>query len=392
MRIVIGCRIPSAGGGVRTYVESISTQLQRSGHDVTVYSPDAGQWRDWFGERGLRTAQHVDDFPDEIDWFLSQDQPTALDLLDARPGVPQAFVCHGILYDVDMAPQLDGVVKVIFTFYGPPATRVHATAVRPPIVQLRQPINLSRFSPQGPISRRPQRAVAISNYLVGERRQILIDGCKEAGIELELFGVNESKATSAPEHEINSADIVFGKARVTAEAMACGRAAYIYDAFGCDGWVTAENFERLVARGFAGSATSYTADVGRLAADLANYDSSMGQVNRDLAMATFSAVDHVARIVEELEKVVPSAPAHNDFAFELARLARTSWGFESELHVLRHRLNLANHRAEEANHRAEQLAAGNRDLSRKLETLTGSSRWKLLSGLMNPVDRLRGRT
>ena len=52
-----------------------------------------------------------------------------------------------------------------------------------------------------------------------------------------------------PVATIAEADIVVGKGRAVLEAMSCGRAAFVYDAFGGDGWVTAESYPRLEADG-----------------------------------------------------------------------------------------------------------------------------------------------
>lgn len=383
MRLVIGCRIPSAGGGVRTYVETLATALQRAGHDVTVFSLDSGDWTEWFGDRGIRTVQGTADLPAEIDFFLVQDQPTAYDLLDARPDVPQAFVWHGLIYDVDLAPQLDQAISVIFALYGGRATRIDAASVQPPIVELKQPLDLQRFSPHSAIGDRPTRAVAVSNYLVGQRREALLASCRQAGIELELFGVNEPRSSLNPEIEMNSADIVIGKGRVIAEALACGRAAYVYDTFGCDGWVTPENFDVLVGLGFSGTATNHVATAETLTSDLTDgYKQSMGIVNRELALANYSAARHAGAIVKTLRELAPQAPAHNDAAFELARISRTSWAFESELHILRHKLNVTSGEAADLKRRLAETEG-------LLAKLTGSQRWRLVSALLAPFDALR---
>ena len=67
---------------------------------------------------------------------------------------------------------------------------------------------------------------------------------------------------------MGDADIVIGKARVIVEAMASGRAAYVYDHNGGDGWVTPERYELLEADNFGGQAEPVAADRARLRADL----------------------------------------------------------------------------------------------------------------------------
>lgn len=389
MQIVAAMRIPSAGGGVRTHVATVSDQMQRTGHDVHVFSRDTGDWREPFESAGLRTAATAAELPEAPDVVIAHDLPSAYDMLELRPDVPQVFVCHGQLYDVDFPPQLEGAVGLLVALYSGAGARTNAAAVKTPTVALRQPIHVHRFTPTRPINDVPRRAVAISNYLVGERREILIEACEKAGIELELYGVNEPGGVAErPEDVMNGADIVFGKARVIMEAMACGRAAYVFDVFGCDGWVTPEKLPAMLDSGIAGSSTTQTADADAIAADLANYTASMGMVNRDLALASFSVTKHVATLIRAIEEMLEEPPAmNNDAAFELARLSRISWGFEGETHVLRHRLVVAEHRVNEI----ERLRAELDDTHARLAAVEGSARWKAVQRVLLPFDRVRGR-
>ncbi len=58
---------------------------------------------------------------------------------------------------------------------------------------------------------------------------------------------------SIPRTTSPQADIVVGKARAVLDAMSCGRPAYVYDAFGADGWVTADSLRRHRGRRPRGS-------------------------------------------------------------------------------------------------------------------------------------------
>ena len=89
----------------------------------------------------------------------------------------------------------------------------------------------------------PRRALLLGNYLAGEARRLLVDTWSELGLEVAQVGT-VTRPTMQPEDEIAAADIVVGKARAVLDAMACGRPAYVYDAFGGDGWVTADHLRR----------------------------------------------------------------------------------------------------------------------------------------------------
>ncbi len=93
--------------------------------------------------------------------------------------------------------------------------------------------------------------MTMGNYVHGERFALLRRACDRAGIELRHVGVHGEGERPA-DLVLNEVDIVFGKARVIVEAMATGRAAYVFDHNGGDGWVTAASYPRLAADNFGG--------------------------------------------------------------------------------------------------------------------------------------------
>jgi hypothetical protein len=127
---------------------------------------------------------------------------------------------------------------------------------------------------------------------------------------------------------INDADIVVGKARVIVEAMACGRAAYVFDTFGSDGWVTPESYSRLEADNFSGQTGSPPVDVERLCSDLQLFRPEMGAANRELAVVNHSANKHAVELVEVFERLAPGSVSRAAPLQELARLVRVQWGTE----------------------------------------------------------------
>ena len=85
------------------------------------------------------------------------------------------------------------------------------------------------------------------------------------------------------------------------DAMSCGRPAYVYDAFGGDGWVTADTYDAIEADAIAGQAVPDVIDGERLRKDLAAYDPDMGRVNRHLILKHHGARSHVHALVELCE-------------------------------------------------------------------------------------------
>jgi hypothetical protein len=121
--------------------------------------------------------------------------------------------------------------------------------------------------------------------------------------------------------------------------MSCGRAAYVLDVGGGDGWVTEERYPAMEADNFGGQATDWSLDRDRLIADLADYRPSMGQVNRDLVLAHHDALAHASELVELFRRVGPrrEEPASGPLR-ELARLVRLQWSTERDLMGMRQAL------------------------------------------------------
>ena len=204
---------------------------------------------------------------------------------------------------------------------------------------------------------------------------------------------------------IASADIVVAKARAALEAMSCARAVYVFDAFGGDGWVTADNYAALEADGFAGLATRGPRRPGELAGDLAEYASDMGWVNNELVRTHHSARSHIAQLLEVLRGQHAKNGRTIGWPQEVSRLARLFMHAEGRAMSLwrdlaareldfRGELDDWRARTERAEARADQSAARvlelEEDLSRA-RTLLATRRARAGIAMGRVIDRLRRR-
>ena len=168
----------------------------------------------------------------------------------------------------------------------------------------------------------------LGNYLQGPRRDLLVETWSAAGVECVIAG-NLGEPTLAPESVLADADIVVAKGRAAVEAMACGRAVYVYDQFGSDGWVTPETYAALEADNFAGQAAAAVPSAERLARDLGAYDPQMGMANRDLAVHHHCARRHAEALVQVLATASPRVETAATPHRELARLVQVQWQTEA---------------------------------------------------------------
>jgi hypothetical protein len=209
-----------------------------------------------------------------------------------------------------------------------------ASAVAAPVLRLRVPIDVDRLVPIGTIRERPRRAVVLGNY--DARFQLVREVWGREGIAIEHVGGGQQT------HDVAAAladvDIVVGKSRAALDAMACGRAVYVLDIFGGDGWVTADRYAAFEADNFAGQATDRVIDAAALSADLSDYRQEMGVVNRDLVLLHHTARDHVVALLDAIAERAPQgrSPA---LMQELSRLAALQWSWQRTALELRSQLD-----------------------------------------------------
>ena len=315
--------------GSETYLLTVAEQLVRLGHEVIVHSIDDAEHSVLAAEHGLHSADGERGLPDSVDAILAQDAIVSFRLAERYPTAPQVFVSHSSLHDLQLPPQLPGLVSAVVVMNEHVRQRVEAMAVVPAVVRLRQPIETKVFRPRAPLPERPGRVLAFGNAMPEERVAAIRAACDEAGVVFERAG-SSSSPTHDPASRIAAADIIVGYGRCALEGMACGRAVFVYDRAGGDGWVTADTYGPLEAGGFSGQ--SDLAPPGPADFDLSRYSPDMGLVNRDLAVRHHRASIHA----EELVSVLRDAPAPPETTpaplTEMSRLVQLQW--HSERHAL----------------------------------------------------------
>jgi hypothetical protein len=354
MRIVLGTLELTSIGGAATYLTTVSEQLQRLGHEVDVFARELGEMADEAAKHGVRVTAESSDLPETCDAIYAQDAPSAYMLAERYPGQAQAFCLHSEGVDRWTPPQLPGITAAVIVLHDHAERHARALAHVSEVVRMRQPIDLWRFAPRGSIARRPRRALLLGNYTAGDRRDMVVDVCRDAGIECRQLGLHGQGFTQAPEAAINDSDIVIGKARAIVEAMACGRAAYVYDFAGGDGWVTPERWALLESDCFAGRAEARPVGHARLRQDLAAYRRDMGPANRDLAVLHHDARTHAENLVEVFRRIDGSDSPPPSPLEELARLTRTVWQAESRALGAQHEATLLREQVRELGSRAAE--------------------------------------
>lgn len=402
-------------GGTETYSATVADGLERLGHRVTIHVPEASPaGREMAAARGLELSIG-EVLPEGIDAAIAQDAASAQLLAGRDPAPRQIFVIHGLTPFEHPPRGLDPRPRVV-VLNERTGRRAAAVAEFPPVLRLRQPIDITRFRPRTPARPRPRRLLALSNGLGPGRLRMLEEACEDLGIE--LVRVGGAEASIDPQEAIAAADIVVGYGRSVLEGMAMGRPAYVWERAGGDGWVTPESYAALEADGFSGAATEVVIDGERLRSDLAEYRPELGELGYELVRNHHSAAKHSEALVGLLAEGV--APARQDSAETISLLVRSErrmllrsdgienghrevleWNaaLEARNHELQERLAAAEaqvaeerrsaaeacRRAEEERHAAEAGLRAERDL------VLGSTSWRLTEPLRRLGTGLRRR-
>src|SRR4051794_22705112 len=217
MRIVLGRQHLVTPGGTQTYAATVAREFDRLGHDVTIATERAGPYAELIKERGVRVVE-PDDPPPACDAIIGHDLVMASTLAERYPDARLVFVIHSDTYDLQLPPLVPGVVDAVVACSERMASRVRATPLDAPVVRLTEPIDTEPHLDPAPLPERPRRALILSNYLTGARRERLVDAWEGAGIECVQIG-KPGNLVLDPIPEIQKADIVVAKARAALEGM-----------------------------------------------------------------------------------------------------------------------------------------------------------------------------
>lgn len=397
MRIAVATERLAEWGGTETYVLTLADHLQQLGHEVWIVTARSGRPVSWAAARGLRVLSAREPLPQDLDLVVSNTTPLALNVAAAAPSVPHLWVAHSTVSPLQMPPPADVAHRVV-ALNDRVLRWASAVAGVAPVVRLRQPIDVRRFAPRGPLPVRPRRILLLGNHLSGERRAVVVQAARVRGMEVDQVGLPD-RQEDAVEDAVGDADVVIGYGRAILEAMACGKAAYVLDRNGGDGWVTPETYPALEADGFAGTGTDTTVTAARFAEDLDAFASWMGTANRDLIMTGHKAQDHAAALLEVAAALGPPPPGEvqTQERRDLASAVRASTSVVELVDGLNHHVQVLAERIAELERERDALQAERDGLHGRLaerdadaewaRRFRGSRRFRLTQALLRPLDR-----
>jgi len=327
VRLVLASNGLTTLGGSETYLLTLGRHLQRFGHEVHLMEGPGGSGT-LAADAGLLSIRQPGELEGPPDRIIVQDAIVSGEAASAWPEVPQLFVVHSSVHDLQMTSAVPSTVAAYVVLNELTATRAGALTGGRPVIRLTQPVDVGHFTPGDPPRDEPRVLLVFGNNKAAWRFEGLEAACEDRGIEVRRAGMVGDARVSDPVDRLREADIVVGYGRCILEAMACGRTAFVFDRFGSDGWVTAETYPALEASGFNGTAGLDEPGRSEFGAVLDAYDPRWGAVGHDLVFRHHHARTHAVAILEVLEGLGPVLKADPHLSFTLARVWRESWRWE----------------------------------------------------------------
>lgn len=284
-------------GGTETYTYSLTKALAGLGHRVVVLTAVLGRVADRIRELGVTVTDDVEELAGErFDVIHAQHNALAVIARARFPAVPMVFHCHGVRPEPEQPPSVNLNVQKWVAVSEDVAEHLAAAGVpRRRITVLRNPVDVRRFQPTRPLNPTPQRALVLSNRIDDDSLGVLRSACSKLGIQVDTIG--RGGQLWEVETRINRSDVVFSLSRGALEAMACGRAVFVYDWLGADGWVTPETIDEIERGNFSGRRFRRKLSVQELVEELRRYDPAMGPANRRLAEERYALDRHVEAVL-----------------------------------------------------------------------------------------------
>lgn len=312
-RAILLTNIVLAGrSGTEVVTDQLADALRRRGHQVMVFTPQAGALAEAMRARGHVVVTEPAALPRRPDIIHAHHTGPAMAALAAHPGVPAIFVSHDATAPFDAAP-LHPAVRRIFAVDERCRARLVADGVPAGAVGLLpNGVELSRIPPRAvPLPARPRRAVVLAKQ--GAHLPAVRAACAAAGIATDEFGPGPGRMTDTPEALFAATDLVFATARAALEAAAAGAGVVVCDARGCAGFLTRARAEAWLPWNLGAGVLTDPAAPGPIAAAIAEWSaeeasaaSALIRAERDLE----ALLDRIEVIhAEVLAEGAPTDPA-----------------------------------------------------------------------------------
>lgn len=316
-------------------VRDLARGLAAAGHQPMVYSPILGEVANEIASGGVPVCARLDQLPAAPEVIHGHHHVETVEALQAFPGAPGIFVCHGRVSWFDVPPRHPRIFAFVAVDRNclERLADVHRIDGR----QLRTILNsvdTDRFKPRSALPAKPGRAAVFSTAATINSHEAVEEACRNLDIRLDYLGPNAGNPCNAPEHALADYDLVFAKARCALEAMAVGCAVIVADTRGLGGLVTPRNFEHFRQWNFGMRLQTRLLERDPIAAEIGHYDAVDVASVRDRVQTEAGLVGAVEQYVRLYGEAVEWGTTkafgaiRHSFSDSLRSLAQTAAAFE----------------------------------------------------------------
>lgn len=258
--------------GSETWTRDFALALAARGHEPTLYTMREGSLADELRGKGLRVVTRLRETGPAPD-IVHGHHPQGVAALAHHRGSPGLFVAHDFSAWTDRPPLLPRFYRYV-AVDEPNRERLLACGTPPERTRMiLNAVDLTRFSPRGPLPRIPRRALLFSNYAREETYLPAVrEACARAGLALDVAGLGCGNSIARPEEILGRYDIVFAKARCALEALATGCAVILCDEWGVGSLVTATDVDRMRPLNFGRRLLTRPVTAASLVEEIGRYD------------------------------------------------------------------------------------------------------------------------
>lgn len=289
MRFLITCyRLDLSGSS--TYTFTLASELKKRGHEVDVFSPFPEMIANELKKKKIKVHKNLEEIANEkYSCIIAQHNVLALMIRSIKPEVPMVFVSHSTIEFLEQPPSIDiNIQKYVAISEAVKNNLVLNHDIPTENIEIvRNFVDVNRFFPRREINERPKVLLLLSSRFTSKVYATIERACKK--LQLELIVIGKTKQVLNVDDHINDADIVISLGRGILEAMACGRAAIVYDYQGGDGMITSNTIKEIRKWHFSGKRFKKDYDVTDLVKEIQKYKQSMGEINREIALKDYNA-------------------------------------------------------------------------------------------------------
>ncbi len=290
--------------GSELFTRDFVLALKDAGHQVFLYTPQPGRIATEIVAAGVPVTDNIEEWSSEqFDVIHAQHNVTAILARSFFPNTPMVLMVHGIMPTLEQPPSINLGIEHYLAVSEEVKTHLQLNYQIPEkkITIIRNFVDAQRFSPRKPVSSKLKQVLVVSNHYTDENKRII--EAAAANMKLRVTHVGFPRMVRNVEDYINKADLVISLGRGVLEAAACARNVLVFDYFGADGMVTAENFARLREKNFSGRTHRQKLTVTKLESVLQEYDPLVGEKLRKLVLAEHSKEGFVTAVTAVYQEV-----------------------------------------------------------------------------------------